>query len=1607
MRFRAGKITIYSFRFLGFLLLLALVLFFGAMIIIQQPGIQTWLVKKAATFLSERTQTTVSVEEVEIRFFNKVRLKGLYLEDKQGDTLAYIRHLDTRLSYFNPFKSRFYFNTLSLDGVRANLYRAESDSTFNYQFLLDALLKPATKAKEKQPSPKSSNSIDIRINAIHLTDISLAMDDRLKGQGHFIALHQLKLGVKEIDLPSKIIRLKKLQIDAPNYTLIQYKPSEKDTTEKDTFRVNIGWKMSAEALQIKDGHFGMEARHHPKPAKPKGFDTHYMHVHNIELQAKDFRWDSLMSVDVKKLEGSDKADNIDLKKLQGKLAMHDTYISAQQLDLRYNSSVLKTDARIDFGSFADFGDFLRKVNISADIRELTTRGEDVGVWYKDAAKYIPQASMSGSFRGTVSNIAVKNLIIQAGTKTLLSANVSVKGLPDTEKMMMDAEIKQLISSSADLKKVVPFLKLPQELEQLGNFKAKGSFKGQFSNFQALLDLSAAPGNLFADVKMQFGKRRIPTYSGIIRSSGVDLKGILNKDFLGNIAFDLKLDGKGFDLEGLDTRVDGYICDVDLNYYRFNKIDINGHFKQKLFRGNIHLEDECALFDFRGMADFNDSITPHFIFSASIHDADLQQLKLLPEKLIVNIDGDFEMHGKDINNITGVADLKNIKLQNNQMDIGLSDIQICLEKLDDYKQYTINSEDVHATLRGFFDPLTLPVAMQYFLSQHTNLLDAPGLEKLDDLMILQDLDMNIELSKDFGLISLLVPKIKSFSDVKVAGSFHNQNKKVNLDISFDSLNYDNIGFSNFSARLYDRNDSVIISGNLSNINLGKINVRDVAIDATSNLTGLYAYLRVENDTARNALRLLTAANFNGDSITISFPRSLVRVNNKNWTIAKDNRIQIVDSLFTLNNFTLKNEEQEITITNNRNLADASVDIRNLNLADLAQIVDTTGLLSNGFLSGKINVRNVLKSPEIEGFVTINDLIVYGMAVDIIGLDAKLVEKDKNLLVGGFIEDDQYDVQFNGRYSLDPNEKSPIDVDVQFDKLDLGFLAFPIILGNEISDLKAFARGRIKVSGGLSSIGLDGKGSIIDTASVKINFLGSTIKLANEDVVLKPKSIEIFKNGTNEKRINIFDSYGNIGTLEARLEHQYFKDFEVFAKIRSDRFNFLNTTYKDNELFFGKVFAGGEVDISGPVNNISINITARSLPGTDFNIVVGGTEGDKMADFVSFVNRSSRDESTGTQPKVKAKSPSNLNMNMNIIATPDAEVKLYMDYAANDVIKARGNGDLNLAMRGDNINMTGEYTATSGEYLFSQQDVINKKFLIRNGSTITWSGDMMDASMNVDAFYSARPSMSAIVDSSSNLSNRRFPVDALLKIRGTLSETEIDFGLEPSKGQTNVPDELQAVLDRVNSDKNQRTTQAFALILFNSFLNLQTGTGNESAFTNLSINTLTEFFNAKVSEYFNDALEMLLPGTEVSISQGIDNTGVRITRKMNNERLIINLGGDVQYNRAAQFQQTNTGFIGDVELEYLVTEDGRVRLRAYSRYDNTIIRLENESYLRTGAGITYQKEFNRFNQLFIRENKGKRKSVKPPKPENKPEPNPTPANKDLPPQAILRDESLIQP
>ena len=96
-----------------------------------------------------------------------------------------------------------------------------------------------------------------------------------------------------------------------------------------------------------------------------------------------------------------------------------------------------------------------------------------------------------------------------------------------------------------------------------------------------------------------------------------------------------------------------------------------------------------------------------------------------------------------------------------------------------------------------------------------------------------------------------------------------------------------------------------------------------------------------------------------------------------------------------------------------------------------------------------------------------------------------------------------------------------------------------------------------------------------------------------------------------------------------------------------------------------------------------------------------------------------------------------MNLLVDATPDATMKIIMDPIAGDYISGRGTGNIRTEFfnKGD-VKMFGSYRISQGVYKFSLQEVIRKDFIIRDGSTITFNGSPLDATLDMDTDTVAR-------------------------------------------------------------------------------------------------------------------------------------------------------------------------------------------------------------------------------------------------------------------------------
>ena len=110
------------------------------LLLFQYKPVQTWAAKKAAGYLSEKLKTKVEIKSLYIQPFTSVVLEGLYVLDKQKDTLISTPKLTVDLngfSLYSSIKNRVIdFKLIQLDNGSVYL-KKQKDGTSNLQFIID------------------------------------------------------------------------------------------------------------------------------------------------------------------------------------------------------------------------------------------------------------------------------------------------------------------------------------------------------------------------------------------------------------------------------------------------------------------------------------------------------------------------------------------------------------------------------------------------------------------------------------------------------------------------------------------------------------------------------------------------------------------------------------------------------------------------------------------------------------------------------------------------------------------------------------------------------------------------------------------------------------------------------------------------------------------------------------------------------------------------------------------------------------------------------------------------------------------------------------------------------------------------------------------------------------------------------------------------------------------------------------------------------------------------------------------------------------------------------------------------------------------------------
>jgi hypothetical protein len=303
---------------------------------------------------------------------------------------------------------------------------------------------------------------------------------------------------------------------------------------------------------------------------------------------------------------------------------------------------------------------------------------------------------------------------------------------------------------------------------------------------------------------------------------------------------------------------------------------------------------------------------------------------------------------------------------------------------------------------------------------------------------------------------------------------------------------------------------------------------------------------------------------------------------------------------------------------------------------------------------------------------------------------------------------------------------------------------------------------------------------------------------------------------------------------------------------DNFNkpvlLLNTTYKDNKQFYGKVKGTGSFSLSGPQSDMFMQIAAiaSKFDSSTITIPSASNRESGIADFL--VERQFGHE---MNEGVSNNNTTNITYDVDITANPMVNVRVVLDELTGDEIKGKGSGTLNIhSGTSEPLTIRGRYDIEQGNYLFTFQSIFRKPFELRSGGNnyIEWSGDPYKAQIHFDAVYTAdnvsfAPLASLISEPS--ISKYREDVYVVTSLTGELFKPEFTFKLAfPANSRANIDPSIAFNIQQMEKNENEINRQVTYLIVFNSFApveNTAAGFGSTvNEFTYAAISSLSGMF-----------------------------------------------------------------------------------------------------------------------------------------------------------------------
>ena len=1494
MELKYGRIIRKALKIFWLTLVAVVAVLFAGTLAVQFPKVQTAIADRVVGILSEKLDGDIRFEKIHFKPFTTLVIKNAVITDREPAS-------DPRGVFTEPVDTFF----------RAEYIIAS--------FTLDGLFK--------------QEGIHLRKAFIDNAQMNLVLENKEDSGDGDITTDNL----------SRIFRLKKADPDKPK-------------NMKELFHIK--------KVEIRDMGFHMISCQADRPEYDyeHGIDWNDLDVKNIDIQARELIF--------KEGKMSGKADRISFREKSGYTCSEisgETIVGGGKTiveDLRIIdrwSDVNLPMFTMSYRNAKSFSDFINKVRIDATIGPSSVDFTTISYFAPSLEGNCLKASVSGEVSGFVSGFTMNDIRI-ASEDGGFSGTVSgrMTGLPYIDRTVINAKASDFSLTTEGLGKFITQWMDEGELDlsryAKGTvFKMDASVDGPMNGMHIDAGLNSTKGKLHADLilKDAVSDTEPINITGRAQTDNLDLGSIIGTSLVGETTLRTGIKAQiGRNNIRSYVRIDSVLVDkLHLNGYDYTGIAGAGTLAEEAFNGTIIANDPSLNFMFQGAFALSPKTqNSRYDFYAVVGHADLNAMNL-DKRGVSEIEfqtkADFTRTRSG--DIFGKIDIADLIGWNDQGRHEIGNINLTSHSTDNEFRARLNSKFADASFRG-------TATISEFIKDLKNVTlkeEMPALFR-DPSYKWSGNDYNVSLKfhDSMNLLSFAIPGFY----IADSTSFHadiDRNGILSAGLKSSRIAFKEQYMKGLEMSVSNRDSK--LSGGLTckEIMAASLSLKDNSFEILAEDNHLGAgYKYANQDELVNKGEFIAVGDLDRTdagkvSLGINILPSMLHLNSKEWNILPS-RVQICDGEIDVESVGFSCGDQNIKLSGKTSTDQKDTLTLSLDRFDISMLnhILKSDLRVKGAVTGKVQLTSPLSSK--------------GLLADLICDSTHIADVPLGVLTVGSSWDEDFE-RFNIALRNDLGGKSNIDLrgkltpklktveaDILLDRLNVGYVQ--PVLTDVFSEMDGYISGKIAIDGPWNNFSISSENTRLDDAVLKVAYTNVPYNAEG--------TFHIDDKGVYFDDIMLTDSGNGTGSVSGSIDFDHFRDIRFNTRIKVNDIEGINLNESQADAFYGNLSATGNISITGPVNSLLMSIDAVTSGAGQLHIPLTNlSSGATATNLLKFTEKKTYVyidpyETLINRLKTKEASESDFTVKLKVNASPQVEAFIEIDKASGNVLSGQGSGTIDLEVGKDLFNINGDYTLSGGKYKFVAAGITSRDFEIQDGSSIRFNGDIMESTLDIDAIYKTKTSLSTLISDTTSVSNRR-TVDCGIHITEKLSNPRLDFSIE-------IPDLAPTIKSRVESalstdDKVQK--QFLSLIITNNFLpDEQSGISNNSS---MLYSSVTEIMANQLNTIFEKLDIPLDLGMKYQTNEkGNDIFDVAVSTQLFNNRVVVN--GNIG-NKQHTTSGSQNDVVGDLDIEIKIDRSGAFRLNIFShsadQYTNFI-----DNSQRNGVGLTYQTEFNNFGKFL---------------------------------------------